>query len=429
MSQNSISQILRQKRTPGDNGERRDTARCIVRINGKKQYYSLGRYGSPESQAEYERIKAQFEKEDEQSKSNGKTSDCLFDAYADEFLQGERFTAEQYLDLTTITYARERFSPFFLEDFSMTYLVAFQTYLVRIAPDERIIEREGKTPIHKRPWSRYYVNKIMKRFKKILVWGINNGLLSPIFRESIRLFPGITSFNPRGLPDRPAREAVRDCDVLATLPYLPPIVADMVKIQRAACLRPSEVCSLRVGDVAFLDNGTAFVSTAKNKIARKGVRRQIAFGLAERDILQQYCVGRNPDEFVFSMRMYAKWLHDQKRLNRKTPMTPSQRQRDIDNLDSRFDRYGEAFNSNVYSRIIHRAVQQAIKANPGVQSWTPYQLRHAAYSALSAQYGVDIASKVAGHLSPNLARIYDHSAAEVSQRVAEQRQRGWWEVE
>ena len=429
MAKNTISKILRQRRKPGANGECRDTARCIVRINGKKQYYSLGRYGSPEAEAEYERIKSKFESEDVEKKDpTGKTSEVLFGLYSQEFLQGEHLTADQHLDITTITYAQERFPPFFLEDFSMTYLVAFQNYLVEIAPDEGLIERKDKPPVRKRPWTRYYVNCLMKHFKKILVWGINHGLLSPIYRESIRLFPGITSYKPRGLPDRPPRESVRDSDVLATLPFLPPIIADMVKIQRAACLRPSEVCSLLVGDIIFNDSGMAFVSKAKNKIARKGVRRQIAFGNAEQAILHKYCDGRNPDEYVFSMRQYAAWQHAQKRANRKTPMTPSQRQRDKDNKKTRFDRYREDITSNLYSRVIRRAVQQAIKENPDVKPWTPYQLRHAAYSALSAQYGVDIASKVAGHLSPNMARIYDHSAAEVSQRIAAEREKGWWEI-
>lgn len=423
----SISAILRQRRKPDVNGNCRDTARCIIRINGKKKYYSLGRYGSPEAEKEYNRLKAEFEKENTERLPEGKTSDFLFDSYAAEFLQGKHLTADQYGDALAIQYARERFSPFLLSDFSMTHLVAFQSYLVRIAPEERIVPRNGKPAIHKRPWSRYYVNRLVKRFKKILVWGINNGFLSPMFRESIRLFPGITSANPRGLPERPRREAVRDSDVIATLPFLPPIVADMVKIQRAACLRPSEVCDLRVGDIVFSDSGTATVDKVKNKIARTGVHRQIAFGYAEQKILRLYCEGRKPEEFLFSMKALVEYQFQQKRLNRKTPMTPSQKQREIDRFKTRFDRFGENITSNVYARIVARAVNRAIFADAGVQKWTPYQLRHAAYSAISAQYGVDVASKVAGHLSPNLARVYDHSAAEVSQRVAADRKQGWWE--
>ena len=425
----TISKILRQKRKPSANGQCNDTARCIVRINGKKQYYSLGRFGSPESEAEYQRIKAQFEKEDAEHKANSKTSDSLYDAFAAECLQGENLTRDQWHDADAIRYARERFSPFYLDDFSMTYLVAFQSFLVRIAPETRYSARsDGKEYVQKRPWTRSYVNRIMKHYKRVLTWGINNGFISPIFRDSIRLFPGITAANARGLPESPRRESVRDSDVIAALPFMPTTVADMVRIQRAACLRPSEVCNLLVGDIIFTDSG-AIVDKAKNKIARTGVHRHIAFGIAEANILLKYCAGRQDNEYVFSMRLSMKDVFEARRNKRKTPLTPSQQKRDSERSQTRLLRYSEHFDVPAYDNIVRRAVKKAMAVNPDVRAWTPYQLRHAAYSALSARYGVDVASKVAGHLSPNLARIYDHSAAEVSQRVASERTQLWTDIQ
>ena len=47
------------------------------------------------------------------------------------------------------------------------------------------------------------------------------------------------------LPPLTAQEAL----VEATIPYLPPIVADMVKIQRLTGCRPGEVCQLRPMDL------------------------------------------------------------------------------------------------------------------------------------------------------------------------------------
>lgn len=424
MQNNSISGILRMKRKPDSNGNCRDSARCIVRIAGKKQYYYLGRYGSPEAEAEYKRIKAQFDAENVCSPAGGFTSNNLFDSYSQTFLQGDNLTRDQRCEMLAIQYAKERFPPFYLSDFSMAFVVAYQAYLVRIAPD---IRRSESGYFIKKQWSRTYVNRLVNRFKKILAWGINNGYLSPMFRESIRLFPGITSANSRGLPETQKRGAVRDCDVIATLPYLHPVIADMVKVQRGACLRPSEVCDLRVGDIIFSDSGTATVDKSKNKIARTGVHRQIAFGLAEQKILLKYCEGREQGEFVFSMKSIMDSVLSGKRLKRKTPITPVQKKRDNANRKTRLDKFNDYVSPEIYGKIIKRAVLQTMKNNPEVQYWTPYQLRHAAYSAISAQYGYDVASKVAGHLSPNLARVYDHSAAEVSQRVAADRERGWWE--
>ena len=415
MQKNCISGILRQKRKPGANGACRDTARCIIKVNGKREYHYLGLYGSPEAEAEYQRLKSSLEPQAVDNR--GLTSDALFDSYTATFLLGDKLSRDLLHDRDVISFVKERFPPFYLSDFSMSFLVAFQNFLIQIAPEVRYaVNNDGKHFVKKRPWTRSYVNRLMKHFKRILAWGVNNGFLSPMFRESIRLFPGITSANPRGLSDRPRRDSVSDSDVLATLPYLTPIVADMVKIQRSACLRPSEVCDLRVGDIVFSDSGIATVERVKNKIARTGVHRQFAFGLAEQKILRKYCEGRESQDYVFRLREHVDFIVESSRRNHEKE------------IDKKYlDRYGVCFNSELYSKIIARAVKRAMKDNPDVTYWTPYQLRHAAYSAISAQYGYDVASKVAGHLSPCLARVYDHSAAVVSQRIAAERQKGWWE--
>ena len=418
---NHISKILRQKRSPGVNGDCRDSARVAVTVNGKRRFVYLGKFGTPEAEAAYNRLKAEFDAEaateDREQLIDRKTSAGLFSAYSAEFLQGDNLTRDLKHDRDAISYAQERFPPFLLSEFTMSFLVAYQDYLIRIAPEVRLaFNKDGKEFVRKKPWSRNYVNRIMKHFKRILAWGVNNGYLSPMFRESIRLFPGITAANSRGLPEREKRVDCRDSDVLATLPYLTPIVADMVRIQRAACLRPSEVCDLRVGDINFTEAGTATVNKSKNKIARTGVHRQFAFGIAEQEILRKYCKGRAGDDYVFRLRAHVDFIVESSRRSREKT------------TDKKYlERYGECFNSELYSKIVSRAVKRAMKENSDIQYWTPYQLRHAAYSAISAQYGYDVASKVAGHLSPCLARVYDHSAAEVSQRLAAERQHGWWE--
>lgn len=49
--------------------------------------------------------------------------------------------------------------------------------------------------------------------------------------------------------ETPGVTVVEDADVDATIPYLPEIVADMVRFQRLTSARPGEVCSLRPCDI------------------------------------------------------------------------------------------------------------------------------------------------------------------------------------
>ena len=107
------------------NGNNRDSARCIVRINGKKHYYFLGRYGSPQAESEYRRIKAQFDAETVCTRGGGFTSSDLFRQYAVTFFD-EKLTRDQRCEMLAIRYAEERFPPFYLEEFSMAILVAYQ---------------------------------------------------------------------------------------------------------------------------------------------------------------------------------------------------------------------------------------------------------------------------------------------------------------
>lgn len=440
----SISGILRQKRAPGKNGECRDSARCYIVDGCRKKYFYLGLYGSPEVEARYQRIKRcwnALSQEDKQKLQEweavfsqvGSTApyvrasytpskitkpsnlaNCLH-AYQQEFF-GEKLSRDEAHDRDAVSYFFECFpAP---PEFSMSILGEFVSYLVRIAPEVRQgVNRAGQKFWKKKEWGRYTVNRLVKSFKKILAWGINNGYLSPVFREAVRLYPGITSANPRGLSDSPKRVDCRDSDVTATLPYLSPVIAAMVKVQRGACLRPSEICDLRVGDIVFDESGIAVVNKEKHKIARTGVHRQISFGLAETSILRQFCEGKEPGDFVFSQRQHLVWYVQRSRKNGKN-----------NNVSEKYlSRFSEGFTTEVYDRNVRRACERAKKDNPAIEYWTPYQLRHASYSAISAQYGYDVASKVAGHLSPNLARVYDHSAAVVSQRIAAERQVGWWE--
>ena len=78
---------------------------------------------------------------------------------------------------------------------------------------------------------------------------------------------------------------VDDATVQDTLPYLPPILADMVRFQQFTGCRPAEVCLIRPMDVDT-SNPTWVYTPAKHKTAWSGHKRVIFIGPRGQEILR-----------------------------------------------------------------------------------------------------------------------------------------------
>jgi integrase len=70
---------------------------------------------------------------------------------------------------------------------------------------------------------------------------------------ALKALAGLKKGRTQARETRPV-ECVEDSVVEATLPHLPTIVADMVRLQRLTGMRPGEVCSLRPCDVNKTDD-------------------------------------------------------------------------------------------------------------------------------------------------------------------------------
>ena len=77
---------------------------------------------------------------------------------------------------------------------------------------------------------------------------------------------------------------------------------------------------------------------------------------------------------------------------RKTPVQPSQRERDRRNQENPKRKIKDRWDSSSYRRVIHRACEAA-----GVEKWSPNQLRHSGLTAVERAMGDDAARAVGGH--------------------------------
>ena len=283
----------------------------------------------------------------------------------------------------------------------------------------------GLEPGFRKPWSRQYINRLMNCLRGVFRWGISYDLVPPEVVAKIATVPPLRAGEVAGISDTTPRQGVPDAVVAATMPYMTPTVADMVRIQRGACMRPSEVCGLKVGDID--QSGTCWRAVlARHKTARCGVKRWIVFSADETEILRQRCRGKAPEDYIFSPSeaMEERWRT--MAAKRVTPTTPSGLLRDAARAPYRTARLGDHYDAHAYARAVKYAILAAQKAGEHVEHWTPYQLRHAAVTATSLEHGREIASLQAGHTNLSTTAIYDHKAEAVAEQLAAERV-AWWD--
>ena len=122
-------------------------------------------------------------------------------------------------------------------------------------------------------------------------------------------------------PVRPVDDVVVD----ATLPCLPPVVADMVRFERLTGCRPGEVCVMRPCDLDRSGDVWEY-RPESHKTEHHGLDRIIYIGPQAQDVLCPYLL-RESKANCFSPADSEQKRHVEQRAHRKSRVQPSQRSR------------------------------------------------------------------------------------------------------
>jgi len=265
-------------------------------------------------------------------------------------------------------------------------------------------------------------NAIVKHVRRLFQWAESQELVPRGTHNSLKtvepLRHGRTS-----APELPPIEPVDDAVVDATLPYLPDIVADMVRLQRLTGARPGEVCKLRPSDI---DKSQAVWKwrPPTHKTSWRGKERVIMIGPRAQTLLKRYLL-RDGKAFCFSPAESEERRSAIRRLERQSPMTPSQRARKPKVNGRRRPR--DLYDTASYRRAITRAVEQLnaeLKLkNPSakpVEDWAPNRLRHTAGTEVRKKFGLEAAQVVLGHASADITQVYAERNEELAAKVIRQ---------
>ena len=173
--------------------------------------------------------------------------------------------------------------------------------------------------------SRSYVNKVTSYSKAMFRWAVENDLAPAEVWHGLLAVRGLAKGRTEARETEPIGP-VEDSVVDATLPYLPNVVADMVKLQRLTGARPGEICIIRPCDVDRTADGahgnTIWLYRPKShKTEHRGRGRAIAIGPRGQEVLRPYLL-REATAYCFSPAESERRRNEARRDARETPIQP-----------------------------------------------------------------------------------------------------------
>jgi integrase len=331
------------------------SGQAVVTLDGKDRY--LGKHGTPESVARYERLisawlAAPEARADPVQLEPGQGGDltvaelCLAylrDAEAYYVKNGQPTTEIRNVK-RAIRGLRESFANLAAKDFSPLKLKTVR---------QRFID-DGLARVN----CNRYVGVIVRLFK----WGVENELIPPSVAHGLREVKSLTKGRcaaPETEPIRPVEDEI----VEQTCSLLPPMFATMVKLQRLLACRPGELVTMRPCNI---DTSRSFwvYTPATHKTEHRGKSRIVPVGPRGQLLLKPWLpefaaqyVWRGPD--------------------------------------------GKPITAVAYALAIARACERG-----NIPHWSPNMLRHAGATRIRQEASLDAVQIILGHSSVQTSEVY-----------------------
>ena len=424
------------------------SGRARVRLNGRDIY--LGVHGTPESREAYHRIVAAWEKNGRDAPPNDVDLTVREVALrADQQARGGTDLSVNELVLGFIEHAAAYYvkngrptSEVLSIKLAMKPLVTLYGRMpgAEFSPLKLKAVREKMVEAK---LSRGTVNKRVECIRRMFKWTVEHELVRGEVYHALQAVAGLRRGRTEARETEPVRP-VAESHVETILPHVSEQVRAMLRLQLITGMRPGEVIRMRAADLDMPGKLWAYTPSS-HKTEHLGRRREIPLGPKAQEIIQPFLT-LDRDKFLFSPAEAEAERSGQRRLERKTPMTPSQasRKRNAKRLRPPRDHYTVPS----YRRAIGRACDaafpppeglrpqeketksawlQRLKANghfDEMRAWRranrfhPNQLRHAFATRVRKAHGIEVARVLLGHADISTTEIYAERDAEIARRVA-----------
>lgn len=374
----------------------RDLAR--VRVNGKDIY--LGKYNSPESKKEYQRIIAELEAQPAAAVTSKKgiTFAELIEAF---FVYADKHYRDGDGNPTSEIGWLEESTELAVELYGHTPAAEFGPKALKALRQQWI----------KQDYARTTVNARVNRLRRIFKWAASEELVPISAYTALTTVTGLEKGRSEARESDPVLP-VADLHIAVTLPYLNPTIRSMVLVQRLIGCRPQDVCRMRAGEIDRTVSPWVY-EPSKHKTSYRGTVRRVMIGAAAQEILKPLLEGLKPDDVVFSPARAKAARYAALRARRKSKVQPSQASR-AKKSGQLQRRTPEHFSRTTYAHAVRKACEKA-----GIPTWAPNQLRHTFGSEARDRFGLEAAQVLLGHTQADVTQVYAQRDLNLAAKVAE----------
>jgi integrase len=363
----------------------------VVTIGGRDRY--LGKFDSPESRAEYDRLIAEW-------LLGGRQSTHAPRDNPDDLTVAE--LSLRYLEWATGYYRKLD------EPTSEIRNVKRAIQTLRTLYGHTAAREFGPLALKavRNRWideglTRSGCNRLTGIVKRIFRWATEQEFIPPTIHHGLAAVRGLLKGRTEARDNEPVGP-VSDDVLNKTLTQLSPMLRAMVTLQALSGMRPGEVVQLRGGDLDMCGPVWVYVPRShktehhnRNRVVFIGPRAQAALGPWLRT---------NPDEFIFGPCQNREAQLKGRPAPR--PSAPSEKRRRKRRV------FRDHYSRNSYLLAIRWACKKA-----GVEPWSPNRLRHLAATQIRAKYGIEATRTVLGHADPAISLVYAERDLDTARRI------------
>jgi integrase len=207
---------------------------AFVDLDGRRVY--LGEWDSPQSKQAYQRLLVE--------RSRG----ILVQSDTDEVFVAELLAA--FADHARVYYREPDGAPGReVANFAPLVRLIHDLYGDQPASDfdARALKNVRQAMIDK-GYARRTINRMVVRARSIFKWGVSEGLVPPTVLTSLSAVDGLRAGRTVARETPPVMP-VTESQIETTLPYMPQVLQDMVRVQLYTGMRPGELCQMRATDI------------------------------------------------------------------------------------------------------------------------------------------------------------------------------------
>lgn len=236
-----------------------------------------------------------------------------------------------------------------------------------------------------------YTAKIKQMFK----WAVHEELVEPGVYERLRALPPLKKGRTKARETQKVRP-VSEEHIQAVLRILPPVVADMVRVQRLVGCRPQDVVNMCPADITKGEPGEPWLYRPEShKTDHHDQELVLPIGPKAQAILEKYWPAKPTDVF-FSPKVTVQMRNDARRGTGKHAEVVAKRPRKVATRPP-----GDRYDSATYRRAVNRACELV-----GIPIWSPNRLRHSRLTEVRAKHGAEAARTLVGHKNLSTTEIY-----------------------